>query len=1225
MTRSPLRLAGFFAFSFAISLAARGQTVTEHLRLGNSAVRQGELTIAITQFREALKLEPDNVAATIKLAETVRQAGEFEVAQDALESRLKRPASSEERQLLGETLADMHFWWGKDSFANERYDEALTHFRAALQFDEQHRRKDAGVDLSEIGSSLNLLDREDEALVHYERALPLLAEFHNQESAATTHGHAGDICRNLDRYDEALRHYQRQIELLRALKDPEAEALTLAKIGSVNYSLERFEVAIQSFESAKKIFQQQEDRENEATMLHNIGDSLRELNRLELAANAFAACLAIRRDLKDQAEEALMLAKLGSVSEKLGRFEQALEQYELARAIFQERKDRADEASMRIKLGECSFALSRYETAKEHYEEALVILAETKDRSDEATVFNNLGALFDAWRRFDTALEYYLKALPVFQESTNRRMESVVLNNIGAVFEESGRHEEALKYFQQALPIDVELRNQRSEAKTLNNMGATLTSLSQYETALQMYERALPILLQVQDRVTAATTLNNIGEVLRELNRHREALGYYARSLDIEKEVGNRNGEAITLNNIGLSLRGLGKAEEALEHYQLALPILREVKDRKTEASTLNNIANLHGDAGRKDQAQLLLRQSLAISLEIGDRNCAATTLNNLGLIHDSSGQGSAARECLQQALGLAREAGDLSLEAKTLHNLMLQDSLEKNPRLAIYYGKRAVNVIQQIRGNIRGLEQNVQRDFLTAKEKTYRALAELLIGQGRLPEAEQVLHLLKQQEYFEFVRRDGGESPLLNGRAELTPAETGWEQRYLEISDRVTALGPERGELLAKATLNAADQKRLAVLDKDLETANRAFRGEIDRIEEEAGSSKLKKDELHDLREAQGLMETLGELGSGAVALYTLVGEAKYRVVLITPEVQIAREYAISAADLNRKVQAFREVLRDPHRDVLPLAQELYQILVAPVAKDLPGAKAQTLMWSLDGVLRYVPMAALHDGKQYLVEQYRNAVFTPASESRLKDAVSPEWRALGLGVSKAHQDFPALPGVAAELRSIIRREEMPGNAVLSGAVRMDEDFTAEVMFSALRQKYPLVHIASHFQFRPGNETDSFLLLGDGSHLTLDRIKNLPKIFGGVELLTLSACDTETGGAGADGKEVEGFGVLAQRQGAKAVLASLWPVSDASTQRLMQEFYRLRQAKAGTLKAEALRQSQLALLRGESGLNNPERGARLDAEAVASQQSPVKLKFSHPYYWSPFILIGNWR
>jgi CHAT domain-containing protein len=239
------------------------------------------------------------------------------------------------------------------------------------------------------------------------------------------------------------------------------------------------------------------------------------------------------------------------------------------------------------------------------------------------------------------------------------------------------------------------------------------------------------------------------------------------------------------------------------------------------------------------------------------------------------------------------------------------------------------------------------------------------------------------------------------------------------------------------------------------------------------------------------------------------------------------------------------------------------------------------------------------------------------------------------LGVSKARSEgIPALPGVVEEMHGIIR-EAGSNTGVLPGTIKLDEAFTQEVMLTELRKRNPVVHIASHFQFSPGNETSSALLLGDGKFLSMAQIKSLPNVFGGVELLTLSACNTATGGSGANGKEVEGFGVLAQRQGAKAVVASLWPVFDSSTKVLMQDFYRLREAKADTTKVEALRQAQLRLLHGDV-TTEVTTSATADRKIVHEEEKPdaankslfkpnAKKSYAHPYYWAPFILIGNWK
>jgi len=287
--------------------------------------------------------------------------------------------------------------------------------------------------------------------------------------------------------------------------------------------------------------------------------------------------------------------------------------------------------------------------------------------------------------------------------------------------------------------------------------------------------------------------------------------------------------------------------------------------------------------------------------------------------------------------------------------------------------------------------------------------------------------------------------------------------------------------------------------------------------------------------------------------------------------------------------------------------------------------------MWSLDGVLRYVPMSALYDGQHYLIENYRNTEFTPASLALLQSQPAPaaSLRVLGLGVSKPHTGFPALPGVAEELRAIVNGGSEKG--LMPGKVLLDEAFTSESMQSALREGYPIVHMAGHFIFKPDNAPDSFLLLGDGSRLTVDQLRTLPNLFSGVELLTLSAGNTALTAKGSNGREVGAFAYVAQQLGARSVMATLWSVSDMGSAVLMREFFR--QLREGQSKAEALRRAQLALLRGgaQAGVTgaNDQRAEQASGASDNPGAQPFKADprkpYAHPYYWAPFILIGNWR
>jgi CHAT domain-containing protein len=829
--------------------------------------------------------------------------------------------------------------------------------------------------------------------------------------------------------------------------------------------------------------------------------------------------------------------------------------------------------------------------------------------------------------------------------------EAFCLNLLGTSYLELvNRRDKAIECSESALAIYRAHKLPNGEGEALGNLGRIYDSMSQYGKAIDCFEQSMMAFRKSQNNPIALTdALSWLGIEYNSLGQPEKALGYFKQALALQPivhstrffpsvKVPDLEHLAICDDNMGRAYSSLGQHKVAIQYYKRAIPNYWIFRDGGDADRCLNRLGREYEALGEHEKAlwcykMVFVPWANPFSWKsIQSRDLIGSVLRNLGSTYESLGRHEKALDNYNRALSIMREVKDQPEEANTLEALMEYWKNHEKPDLAVFYGKQAVNVYQEIRGNIQELDPEIRKSFLASHESTYRALGDLLIAEGRLPEAEHVLNLLKEEEFLDFVRRDETQVSSHPGPVEMGPKEAEWEKRYDEIADQITVLGTERGLLRDKRSRTADEDRRLTALAKDLEVANLAFQKQLNRMAKEASFSDGTKDKLANVQEEEGLMETLRELGPGVVVLYTLVGQDKYYVILITANTRTVGEFPINSADLGRKVLEFRQVLQDRGRDPMPLAQELYRILVGPISHDLDGAKAKTLMWSLDGVLRYVPMAALNDGQHYLVERYRNVVFTPASESRLNDAVSSDWKGLGLGVSKAREGFPGLPGVAEELQGIFGRGGASSkDAVLPGVVLLDEKFTADTMLAALNDNYSLVHIASHFNFHPGNEVDSFLLLGDGSHLTLDRIKNLPQVFAGVELLTLSACNTAVGGAGADGKEVEGFGVLAQRQGAEAVMASLWPVADDSTEQLMREFYRIRQAKAGTSKAEALRQAQMELLCGslKSNAQMPDsRGIRQvinGNQNVASYQFDSQRPFAHPYYWGPFILIGNWK
>lgn len=1028
------------------------------------------------------------------------------------------------------------------------------------------------------------------------------------------------------------------LTLWRDLDDRYWQGLALNSVGVANYGTRQFDKAIERYEQALALVREEKVRAVEATVLNNMGNAYGGLSRYDKAVECYQQVLAIRRELKDRRGEAASLFDVAWTYERMSRYDKALESFQAALTINRELKNRREEGRSLSGIGWINNRLNRPDKAIGYSQEALAIAREVKNRYDESQAINTLASAYNLLKQYDRAAENGEQYLSIVRELKDRYSEAIALQNLANYYRNLLRYEKAVDNYGQALAVLRGLKARQDEALVLANMGGLFSVMTRLDKAVECYEQALPIYREINDRQGEANVLGPLANAYALLGRSEKAIEYFELALPINRDFKNHFRTSNNLNGLANANQDLGKYEKAIEFYEQALVVARENKIRGQEGSVLGNIGETYQLLGRNDKAVEYLRQALVIVRETKNLGAETGCLRALGDALRGHAQYPEATSHHEQALRLARQIRNRNLEGKTLQSLMRDWQAQNKPTLAVFFGKQAVNLYQEIRSEITSLERESQQAFVKSKEDVYRTLADLLISQGRLPEAEQVIRMLKEEEYFEFVRRDEGNSPKTL-KATLTPEEQTLEKRYREIADRVAELGVERGTLIERKTRTPEEEQRLVRIDADLVVAGNAFQSFLSSLESEVGSSSDTGSKIYAMRESQGLMEDLRELGKGAVALYTLVGADKYRVILTTSDFQKGYEYPIKAADLNRKVLEFREVLQNPKYDPLPLAQELYRILLGPVAKDLKAAKAETLMWSLDGVLRYLPVAALHDGKQYLIEKYRNAVFTPASQARLKDVPSRQWTALGLGVTKAHGErIPALPGVLEEMHGVIREgTENSGGAkagVLPGTIKLDEQFTQEAMLTALRQRPPVVHVASHFQFQPGDETSSALLLGDGSFLSLAQIKTLPNLFGGVELLTLSACNTATGGSGANGKEVEGFAVLAQRQGAKAVVASLWPVADRSTKVLMQEFYRLREAKSNTTKAEALREAQLKLLRGditiEPAATLMDRKITHEDESSTTSNKPrfttdPKKPYAHPYYWAPFILIGNWR
>jgi hypothetical protein len=363
-----------------------------------------------------------------------------------------------------------------------------------------------------------------------------------------------------------------------------------------------------------------------------------------------------------------------------------------------------------------------------------------------------------------------------------------------------------------------------------------------------------------------------------------------------------------------------------------------------------------------------------------------------------------------------------------------------------------------------------------------------------------------------------------------------------------------------------------------------------------------------------------------GTIVVSTLQGEkALWLAISIGPRFTLT-SLEVGREDMAKTVYDLRDAItRRLPDEVLKWGSFLYHFMLGPVlgpfadpdsreAKEIQDIKL--VIFDLDGPLRYLPVAVLHDGSGWLIERCALMIATPEVTTVPRSA--PERpRVAAFGTTRAHPGWSALPAVADEIASIVgvgdSGRPVPSRVgALPGIGLLDEAFTRAALLDAARE-FPILHIASHFAFAPADEQASRLLLGDGSEMTLAELASADIELSGVDLITLSACETGMGGGREAGRPVAGLGAALCQLGAGAVIATLWRVGDDSMARLMGRFYQA--LAAGAALAEALRQAQLALLHGGSGLGP---SLRRGLSEAPDGDGPAA---ADPFDWAGIVLI----
>jgi CHAT domain-containing protein/Tfp pilus assembly protein PilF len=721
-----------------------------------------------------------------------------------------------------------------------------------------------------------------------------------------------------------------------------------------------------------------------------------------------------------------------------------------------------------------------------------------------------------------------------------------------------GDFEQAVLSWTEAARLYEAEQKPKEQSNALIHLAQSYQALGQYKEALKNLESSLALAEKLGDRTQTAVALGALGNGYIAAGPPEMALKYLNEGLRIAREVNNQDLSAIILNNIGNLLTAQKKYSEALVAYRESVSLATARNNRSLLIGALVNEATASIQMNQPREAKPLLDRALDQIRALEASHEKAVGLINIGLAYDDlrsrlpDSKDSLlllAHETLSEAGTLADSMGDRRTSSYAWGYLGKLYEDERRYQEALQLTRRATFAAQQI---------NAPESLYRWEWQTGRLLTKL----GTIDDAIGA--------YRRAVRT------LQSIRPELSVS-----YGASQISFRET-MGPvyfELVDLLLQRAASLRDPSQVGpYLIEARETVELFKAAELrDYFRDDCVDTALSK------------ITQLDVLAKSAVVIYPILLPDRIELLVSLPTGLKRVLVPVGAETLTREVRQFRRRLeKRTTREYLPHAQKLYDWLIRPLESDLASFPIATLVFVPDGALRTIPMAALHDGRQFLVAKYAVGITPSLNLTDPRPIKREDMKVLAVGVTEAVQGFPALPNVSAELQAL--------HTLLGSETLVDKEFVAANLEKKLKdEQFTIVHVASHGEF--GNEVDKTFLLTFDDKLSLDRLNQMVGVFrfrdDPLELLTLSACETAAG----DDRAALGLAGIAIKAGARSALATLWNINDEASVDLVVDFYR--------------------------GLKDPS-----ISRAVALQRAQIKMlenpRYEHPGFWSPFLLINNW-
>ncbi len=854
---------------------------------------------------------------------------------------------------------------------------------------------------------------------------------------------------------------------------------------------------------------------------------------------------------------------LGVFYRNAGNYPKALEQQQLGLKIDQEIDPKSGATGLN-NFANIAVSTGDYKGAIATFEQSLVISRRNKSDALTGRTLSNLGLVYAAQGDYHMAIATVEEGLKLLRTVGDRVGEAIALDNLGNQHQQLGDYQQAQDHYNQALTLHRATGSKSGEANVMENQAVLADTKGDYSSGAQLHLASLGLIRSIGEREKEGAILANQARAAEDQGQYSQALALYNEALTIHRSIGNKDWESTTLGNLGGLHRALGKPAQALDYYLQALKIAQGLGDRATEASVLTGLASTHQDLQNYTAAKTALDQSLQLNRQIGSRRPEIYALRSLGLLYGKQAQTPQAIEQLTQAVANSRSVGLPPEEALVLADLSQA----------------------QIKGN-----------QLAAAQQSAQQSVQIAAKIGDRPTQAKALTTL-------------GQTQLLNGQAaaasqSLAQAASLWEglRPGLSDSNKVSLFELQTQTYSLWQQSLVAQNQSDAALEVSERGRARAF------VELFATKLRDRTPEIPKLAE----IRTIAQQHRATLVQYAQASDRELYIWVIKPDGTIRfHKTDLGNQSLKTRLQATRDALNVRGRASIAIAKtqgatsptppgennlrRFHQLLIDPIAADLPTNPEDQVIFLPQGPLLFVPFAALEDGQgKALIDRHTLSIapaiqalaLTDRAQQKTSQSSGP---ALIVGnptmANFSNLVLPPLPGAEKEAQAIAPL--FSTQALVGGAA------TKAVVLRQMGQAR-LIHLATHglldtvrgevpgaIALAPNNAQDDGLLsAGEIAELQLK-----------ADLVVLSACSTGQGDLTGDG--VIGLSRSLFLAGVPTVVVSLWDVSDDSTALLMTEFYRhLAQKKLN--KAQALRQAMLT----------------------------TRLKYPDPKLWAAFNLIGE--